>query len=70
MSRAARAGTPGKPRALRATDAEWEAWSERAAEAELSVSEWLRQLANRATASRALRPRDRGRVRSDGAQHQ
>lgn len=46
MSRPARAGSAGKPVTIRATDEERERW-EMAAEARgVSLSEWLRYLAN------------------------
>lgn len=60
MSRALRAGVPGRPRAFRVTDAEWMQW-ERAAKAEgcETVSAWavrtLNTRAERTASSKARR---------------
>lgn len=48
MSRAPRAGTAGQPVTIRATADERAVWAAAAERAGKTLSDWLRQLANRA----------------------
>lgn len=47
MSRPARAGSAGKPVTIRATDEERLQWSKAAKAGSVTLSDWLRELANK-----------------------